>query len=177
MKSLFIVLIISIISPFVFAQNPQYPIVKGFGGIYKIQNVEELPKSDIKYKVVIDVKGGDTTSEGLNASLNNIARMLNLHGLGGVKAKNIEVIAILHAKATSSILSDEAYQKEFQKDNPNKDLVKVLSKNNVKFLVCGQSLLARGYQDNTLLPEVAISISALSVLTTYQLDGYALLTF
>lgn len=173
--STFLICILSV--PSLFAQNPKFPIVKGFGGIYDVDKVSELPDPSLKYKIVIDVKGGDKLEDNLNASLNNIARMLNLHGLGGVKADNIEVIAIIHSKATPTVLSDKSYQEKFQIDNPNTKLIKALAKSNVKVFVCGQSLLARGFKESKLHPDVKVSISALTILTTYQLKGYALLTF
>jgi len=178
MKNFFLsIFIVFTFNQLAFSQEAQYPIVKGFGGIYPIDNVAELPKKSLKYKIVIDIKGGDENEEGFNASLNNIARMLNLHGLGGVKAANIEVVAVIHSKATPTVLSNEAYQKKHGKNNPNKELIEALSKSNVKLFVCGQSLLARGFKGSKLLSEIKVSISALTILTTYQLEGYALLTF
>ncbi len=164
-------------SHFAQAQKPLFPIVPNFGGIYAIESATETPDTTLSYKIVIDIKDGRTTEEELNLALNNIARMLNLHGLGGVSAEKIEVIAVIHAQATPTVLSDKDYKKQFGTKNPNTKLIEALAAHNVSFFVCGQSLLARGFSESKLLPQIQVSISALTVLTSYQRKGYALLTF
>jgi intracellular sulfur oxidation DsrE/DsrF family protein len=89
----------------------------------------------------------------------------------------MKVVAVVHNLATQSILSNEAYKSKFGVDNPNSQLLDELAEAGVQVFVCGQSLKGRGYMDMTLHPTVTVSISALTILTTYQMYGYAALKF
>ncbi|MGD1889235.1 MAG: DsrE family protein [Cyclobacteriaceae bacterium] len=156
---------------------PQHPIVPTFGGIYDIPEVLKKPDTTLTYQIVIDVTQGAEEYDQLNPALNNIARMLNLHGLGGVPKDKLEVVAVIHSLATPTVLSNEAYNEKFGCDNPNDKLIRALSEAGVSLYVCGQSLLARDFYPQPLHPDITVSISALTVQTEYQLKGYALLKF
>ena len=171
----FLTLLILILPTLVFSQNKVTPIVKNQGGIYAIEEAVEYPDSTLQYKIVIDLKSGAKKEGDLAFALHNSARMMNLHGIGGVK--NMEVIGVIHSDATKSILSNSAYKKRYGVENPNTELIAALTEAGMKIYVCGQSLIARGFAVEELNPNVQISISALTILTTYQLKGYALLTF
>ncbi|MEM9831100.1 MAG: DsrE family protein [Bacteroidota bacterium] len=156
---------------------PQYPIVPAFGGIYQIPGMEKKPDTTLTYRIVIDVTLGADKPDQINPALNNIARMLNLHGLGGVAEGQLEVVAVIHSRATPTVLSNEAYRKKFGCDNPNDELIEALSEAGVNLFVCGQSLLARNFYPQPLHPNITVSTSALTIQTEYQLKGYALLKF
>lgn len=156
---------------------PQHPIVPKFGGIYDIPDVRKTPDTTLTYQIVIDVTQGAESHDQLNPSLNNIARMLNLHGLGGVSKDQLKVVAVIHSLATPTVLSKEAYNEKFGCDNPNDELIQALNKSGVSLYVCGQSLLARGFYPQPLHPDITVSVSALTIQTEYQLKGYALLKF
>ncbi len=158
------------------AQEAKFPIIKGFGGIYEIQNAV-LPSSDIEYKIVIDLKTLQRDKESLNPGLNNVARMVNLHGLGGVKPENIKVAVAIHGGATDVILNNEAYKKRYELDNPNIELIATLKKAGVEVYVCGQSLLGRKYAHSEVNSDVKIGLSMLTVVTTYMHQGYQPLVF
>lgn len=159
------------------AQEAFFPIVKGYGGIYEIPAAVAYPANDKLYKIVVDIKIGADGYKTINPGLNNLARLMNLHGLGGVSKENLEVVAVMHGEATIAALSDEAYENRFETKNQNADLLKSLHEAGVTLFICGQSLKARKVDPNELADEVAISLSAITVLTTYQLDGYALISF
>lgn len=156
---------------------PQYPIIADYGGIYAIPEAQKYPDTTLTYRIVIEiVQGADEISQ-LNPALNNIARMLNLHGLGGVSPEQLEVVGVVHGAATPVVLENEAFREKYGADNPNDELIRVLSEAGVKIFVCGQSLLARNFYPQPLHPEVTVSISALTILTEYQRKGYAFLKF
>ena len=159
------------------AQEAHAPMVPGFGAVYKIPDADKLPDPDLKYKVVIDMTAGTTDHTELNPALYRLARMLNLHALGGVPQDNMDVVAVIHSKATSRVLSNEAYRKHFDADNPDAELISALSKAGAEIYVCGQSLIARGYAGDKLHPDIKESISAMTILTEYQLKGYVLMSF
>ena len=159
------------------AQQAQSPMVPGFGGVYEIPDADLLPDPSLEYRMVIDATSGPSDPSEVNPSLYRLARTLNLHAVGGVPQENIKVVAVIHSKATPSVLSNEAYQKHFKTDNPNDGLIRALSDAGVDIYICGQSLLARGYAEDPLHSDIKVSISAMTILTEYQMKGYALMSF
>lgn len=170
-------LILFFLSLSLFAQKAQHPLVEKYGGVFAYDLATLYPPTDIDYRIVIDVMMPSSDSSEVNFALLNIARTLNLHGISGIKKEQMDVLAVVHAGAIHSILNNEAYQQRFGIDNPNEALIHELIKAGVKLYVCGQSLLARGYEDAPIHEQVEISISALTVLTAFQMQGYALLRF
>jgi len=160
-----------------YAQQKHNPAVKEFGGIYDIPEADKRPDPQLEYKLVIDLTEGAETSEEVNRALNNIARTLNLHVQGGVPIENLKVAAVVHSAATPLVLSNNAYRKKFGVDNPNDQLIQALNDVGVELYVCGQSLIGRGYAQEPLHPGIKVSFSAMTLLTEYQLKGYALLKF
>lgn len=159
-----------------FAQKGANPIIKNYGTIYEIEGAIN-PDSEIEYKIVVDLKTLQRDKESINPGLNNVARMLNLHGLGGVKAENLNVAVAIHGGATDVILNNEAYQKKYELDNPNLKLINELKEAGVELYVCGQSLLARKYEHEEVNSQVKIGLSMLTVVTTYMHKGYHQMVF
>lgn len=159
-----------------YAQEAQHPIVKDFGGIYEIENSIN-PDPDLEYKIVVDLKTLQSNKKVINPGLNNVARMMNLHGLGGVKAENLKVVVVVHGSATETILNDERYYRKNNTDNPNLELIDALTEAGAGFYVCGQSLLARNYKQEEVNTKVKTGLSMLTVVTTHLHNGYHLLVF
>lgn len=153
------------------------PVIKGYGGIFEIPYAEEKPDPDQEYKIVIEVKEVKNKPEEVNWALNNVARMLNLHSVGGVAKEKMNVVLAIHGEAAYTVMNNQAYTKKYKVANPNLDLYSSLEKAGVRIVVCGQSLLAREIDRTKLVPEVKIAVSMLTTLTNYQMKGYALLTF
>ena len=144
-----------------FAQTPQFPIVKGYGGIYEIPEATERP---------------DPTKE-ISRWVDNVARMMNLHGLAGVPKEKLDVKVIIHGGSIFTLLNDENYQKRFEVANPNIKVFEALKEAGADIMVCGQSLLARNLKQQDLWPGVRIAHSALTTITTYVPQGYVLVKF
>lgn len=176
LKYLLVLLFLGITSTPVFGQEARYPIVNDYGGIYEIQNAVN-PDTDLTYKIIVDLKTLQPNKDQINPGLNNVARMMNLHGLGGVDAKDLQVVVVAHGSATESILNNAGYQRKNQVDNPNLPLIDALKKAGASFYVCGQSLLARNYDQEEVYGEVEIGLSMLTVVTTHLHKGYQLLIF
>lgn len=158
------------------AQKAANPIIKNFGTIYEIPDAIN-PDTEIEYKVVIDLKTLQRDKESINPGLNNVARMMNLHGLGGVKPENLKVAVAIHGGATDVILNNEAYKKKYELDNPNLALIDELKEAGVELYVCGQSLLARQYPFEDVNKQINIGLSMLTVVTTYMHKGYHQMVF
>ncbi|MEQ8476981.1 DsrE family protein [Fulvivirga sp.] len=159
------------------AQERQNPVVSPFGGIYDIPEATIKADPELEYKVVIDLVTGNEDAKEFNWSLNNVARMLNLHAVSGADMSRMKVVVAVHGEATYSIANDKRYKAKYGVENPNKELIKALTNAGVTIAVCGQSLKGRGIATDDVLEEVQIATSMLTTVTTYQLKGYALLKF
>lgn len=157
-------------------QEARYPLVKGYGGIYPIPDAE-LPSQGEMYRVVIDLKAKQTDKTLINPGLNNVARMMNLHVLGGIAPMNLKIAVAVHGEATESILTHEGYRRKNGIDNPNIELIEALEEAGAEIYVCGQSLLSRGFAYEEVNPEVRIALSMLTTVTDHQNKGYHLLQF
>jgi intracellular sulfur oxidation DsrE/DsrF family protein len=158
------------------SQTPANPVIQNYGTIYDLEDVVK-PDPDQEYKIVIDLKTPVTDPEQVNAGLNNVARMINLHVTGGVPAENIQVAVAIHGGATSTVLDDRDYRKKHGTDNPNLRLIKELKEAGVELYVCGQSILARGYDRKNLNPDIEMALSMLTVVTERMNQGYSILIF
>ncbi|MFN1834001.1 DsrE family protein [Balneola sp. MJW-20] len=169
-------LLLSLMTMNASGQEAQFPIVKGFGGIYEIENAV-LPESGDEYKIVIDLKTLQRDKESINPGLNNVARMMNLHILGGVNKEDLKVVVAVHGGATDTILNNDGYRRKYDLDNPNIPLIAALIEAGAEIYVCGQSLLSRQYPQNEVNDQVKIGLSMLTVVTTHMNQGYNLLVF
>ncbi|GEM_PF-733929 len=149
------------------------PLIKNYGRILDLENVELKPDPDREYKIVIELVHDMKKPKRLNFSANNIARLINLHAIGGVKPENLKVAVVVHAQATNSMVNQEAYQKKYDVESPYVDFYKELAEAGVDLVVCGQSLNLFGQKPENVLPGVKVATSALTAVSTYQLKGYA----
>jgi intracellular sulfur oxidation DsrE/DsrF family protein len=161
----------------VFGQTPQFPIVKGYGGIFEIPEATERPDPTLEYKIIVDLTSPADDNKQISRWVDNVARMINLHGLAGVPKEHIKVKVVIHGGAIFTLLNHENYAKRFEVENPNIKVFEALKESGVDVLVCGQSLIARNLKQGDLWPGVRIAHSALTTLTTYVPQGYVLLKF
>ena len=158
------------------AQVAVNPIIPDYGTIYSLEGVR-LPAKDVHYKVVVDLKAPVTDPSRVNSGLNNLARFLNLHGAAGLGMEDIHLVVAVHGGATSTILSDEGYQEKHGVPNPNLPLLTQLREAGVEMFVCGQSLIARGYDRRFVSSDVEVALSMLTVVTEHMMKGHGLLVF
>jgi intracellular sulfur oxidation DsrE/DsrF family protein len=177
MKSIALVSLFSLMMLNVSAQEAQFPIVKGFGGIYDIPEATEKPDPDAEYKIIIDLVSGADDPAKINRMVDNVARMMNLHGLAGVPQENLKVKVAVHGGAIFSILNDEAYKERFGTENPNLPVYRALKDAGVGVYICGQSLLARDMETDDVWEDATLALSMLTTLTTYVPQGYMLMKF
>lgn len=160
-----------------FGQEKMNPIIKGYGGIFNAPFAVEKPDPNMEYKIIIDIATGDEDPKAVMYSLENVARLLNLHAMGGVPAKNMKVVLAIHGQATWSILDNDRYKAKYGVDNPHIALFKELDAAGVKLFACSQSIMGRSIDHTKLATGIKVATSMLSTLTTYQLKGYAALKF
>lgn len=153
------------------------PVIKNYGGIVAVPDAVERPDPEMDYKIVVDLASGSNGPGEVNPSLVNIARMINLHAVGGVPADKIKVVVAVHNEATYTIMDNASYRERYKTDNPNLALYAELQLAGVEVFICGQSLAARNIDRNRMANDVSIATSMLTVLSTYQLKGYAWFKF
>lgn len=159
------------------AQSPQFPIVKGYGGIYEIKDATERPDPSLEYKILVDLASASENDKEISRWVDNIARMMNLHGLAGVPKEKIHVKVVIHGGAIFTLLKDANYQEKFQVDNPNLKVFQALEEAGAEIMICGQSMMMRKLGKDDLWPGVTIAHSALTTITTYVPQGYVLVKF
>ena len=166
-----------IVSSSAFGQDKVNPGLADFGGIYNIPEATVKPDPNLEYKIVVDIYSGSNSPSALNPALYNVARMINLHAVGGAPAQNLDIVLAIHAGANDAVMTSQDYRARHQVDNPNIDLIRTLKEAGVKLTVCGQSLIHSQVQPDQVLDEVEIATSMLTTVTTYQMKGYAFLKF
>ncbi len=177
MKTILVLVSVLIFSVTIQAQNKLYPLVKNFGSVSEVPFVVEKPDPKLDYKIIVEVSSTNERQELVHEFFDKVANVVNLHALGGVPANKLHVVMVIHGPAAQFVVNDEAYQKKFGMNNPNIPLFAALKEAGVKIFVCGQSVLKRNIDPETITPEVAVALSAVTTLTTYQLKGYAVLKY
>jgi len=173
-STLFFILAMS--SPLVFADEPSMgPIIEDYGPTYPI-NYRDVPLAEgFTYRVVFDAGAYPGEVDAINPELVSVARFLNMHGRNGVPIENMDIAVVLHGAALKGALANSAYMSRFETENPNLDLLQKLDVAGVKFYACGQSMHFRDYNKEELISPVKVGLSAMTMLTVLQSEGYALL--
>ena len=159
------------------AQQAVNPLIKSFGTVSTVPNASVTPDPNLDYKIIVDVMTGGEDKSEVFFSLNNVARLLNLHIMAGVPKERLHVVVAIHNAAVWSVITDAVYKERFGFDNPHTPLFKEMLENGVKVVVCGQSLIKQKITHDQLIDGIEVATSALTTLTEYQLRGYALLKF
>ncbi len=152
-------------------------VIEGYGTVYPVEKPFFNLEKNKKYKVVFDVGSSPKDTSKLNSLLNAVARLYNMHVQAGVPKENIEVALVLHGSATKNVLKNEVFQKRYKIDNPNLDILEKLDKAGVHVYVCGQSASYHKIAQADMSKSVRMSLSALTVLISYQSNGYQLISF
>jgi intracellular sulfur oxidation DsrE/DsrF family protein len=160
-----------------FAQTAQFPIVKGYGGIFEIKDATERPDPNLEYKILVDLTSQAENDKEISRWVDNVARLMNLHGLAGVPKEKIHVKVVVHGGGVFTLLNDAKYQEKYQVDNPNLKVYEALREAGADIMICGQSMVMRKLSKEDLWPGVKIAHSALTTITTYVPQGYVLVKF
>ncbi|MBK7308215.1 MAG: hypothetical protein IPI88_15120 [Chitinophagaceae bacterium] len=78
-----------------------YPLLKGGkgSGVVPVKNLVEIPDPNIDYKILFELTSNnpDSVIKEINYSLDEIARIINLHVASGIPAKRIIPVIVIHA--------------------------------------------------------------------------------
>lgn len=153
--------------------------IKDYGAFYSVANPDFHTDITAQYKVVFDVARNFDNPSKPNTLIETAARFINMHREAGVPAENIKVALVIHGGAYADILKNEFYQEKYPElsVNPNANLITQLSKQGVEIILCGQTAAYRKIAKTDMLPEVQVSLSAMTALVQRQNQGYRLINF
>lgn len=169
-----------VVSPFkrcLAQENSSGPIFKSMGAVYDVPEADFVPDSTQVLKAIFDIERLQDDPTEVNPLINSLARYINMHVQKGIPLKNIHLSFVLHGVSGKDALSDEAYKKRYGVNNPNSAHIKALADKGVHMFICGQSATYAGYKKSELMPEIKMALSAMTVLTVYQANGYSLIRF
>jgi intracellular sulfur oxidation DsrE/DsrF family protein len=156
----------------------QYPYIKGgkWSGVIPVADPTEIPDPNHDYKLLFELtaKNPDSLSKDINNGLSEVARVLNLHFASGIPANKIIPVVVIHGPGIEAVMNNESYKKRHSLDNPNIKLVHDLENAGSKIIVCGQAMAFFEMTREELLPEIKISLTAQTVLSNYQSQGFVL---
>ena len=147
------------------------PIIQSAGAVFAVSPDLATPV-DRDYKVAFEIAAPASSPDRMNASINTVARFLNMHGQAGVPADRLSGAIVAHGAASFELLDDETYRARFGVDNPNGDLIRELIAAGQPVLLCGQSAASRGIEAGQVIPGVQIALSAMTAFLLLQDEGY-----
>ncbi len=153
--------------------DPAHPAIADYGAVQPRPDAAVQPSADKRYKVVFDISKQSKSKDRPNPGLRVVARQVNVFASAGVPLDHLKFVAVIRGPATTSVLTDAAYDKQFGHKNPNTQLIAALHKAGIKVDVCGQALSKHDYANDSVNSNVTIALSALSTLAIYQKRGYA----
>ena len=152
----------------------QTPALEGVGKMHPLPGAAYQPEKNETYKIVFSVQAGSKPNE-INPSLDHVARAVNLYASAGVPLSHLKFVAVMYGAATDAALDNEHYRQKYSVDNPNLALIRKLRDAGVDVAVCGQAAAEHGDRYEWIAPEVTLSLSALTTITTLEHLGYALM--
>lgn len=158
-------------------QRQMGPVITDFGPVFSVENPEFVTDTNKVYKVIFDIHNTPDDPAKVNQMLNTLARFLNMHAQAGVPLENLKVAGVFHNKATHDVLNNSGYQAKYEVPNPNLRLLKALDDAGAELYICGQSIGARGVDRTQIDETVDVALSAMTVILSYQSDGYQLIKF
>lgn len=159
------------------AQQKVFPLIKNYGAVNEVPFAAMTIDPKVDYKILIDVVTSTEKPDQINENIENIARIINLHALGGVSNKKLHVVAVIHGPAIMNLLNNEAHQKKFGVNNPHLALFSALKEAGIPMYVCGQTLFKRNVEPSSIVPEVLPSLSAITTISTYTAKGYTVFKY
>jgi intracellular sulfur oxidation DsrE/DsrF family protein len=156
----------------------EYPLLKGskWSGVIPVADPTEVPDPSREYKLLFEMtaKNPDSLTGEINQCLGEVARILNLHVASGIPASRIHPVVVIHGPGIEALTTSESYRKKHSVDNPNLQIVRDLGAAGTRFIACGQAMAFFEFTREDLLPDVKVSLTAQTVLSNYQLQGYVL---
>lgn len=145
-----------------------------YSGVAPVKDPTEVPDPTIDYKLLFEltVNNPDSVAKEINYGLVEVARVINLHVASGIPLNKILPVIVVHGGALSAFCSNKYYKEHYKLDNPNQKLVTDLKNIGASFIACGQAMTFHKINKEDLLADMKVSLTAQTVLSSYQLKGY-----
>lgn len=151
------------------------PVFDDFGPTSEINSDFALP-DDVILKHSFDVNT-QADAGALNRSLVSAARFINMHARAGVDVDNIDVAVVVHGGAVKDVTNAAHYDEAVGGENANAALIAALTEKGVRVIVCGQSATYYEVDNDDLLPNVEMALSAMTAHAVLQQQGYTVNPF
>lgn len=150
-----------------------YPVIQGYGGVRPRPDLPSNLSAGMDYKVIVDVVHANQDHAQVSGSLVRLARLVNLMAYAGIPRDHVHIAVVLEDMAGYSVLTNDAYRKLFNVDNPNLALLRQLKSAGVDLMVCAQALAENNWSDSDVTPDVTVTLSALTDFVVYGQRGYS----
>ena len=98
-----------------------------------------------------------------------------MHTAAGVREKNIKLAVVIHGKASLDVANAKVYGAAYDgAENGNAAIIKALTEQGVRIILCGQSATFYDVSHEDMLPGVELALSAMTAHTILQQEGYRL---
>lgn len=151
------------------------PTIHGYGRIHYLPDSAYRPSADQTYRIVFSVTQNAKSPATVNASLDHVARTVNLYVAAGVPLSHLKFVAVVSDGATPLVMNNVQFRAAYGVDNPNLPLVTELRQAGVDVAVCGQAVAEHDIQYDWINPGITLALSALTTVTTLEHQGYDLL--
>ncbi len=153
-----------------------YPALKGgdMSGVIPVKDPTEIPDPAMDYKLLFELTANnpDSAAKDINYGLTEVARIINLQVAAGIPLKRIMPVIVVHAGALNAFTTNEFYKEKYKTENPNQKLINDLAAMGTRFIACGQAMVFFDVKKEALLPIMKVSLTAQTVISSYQLKGY-----
>ena len=152
-----------------------FPVIEAgtFSGVVPVEGVTEIPNPNLDYKLLFElVEFDDEDPSKVDASLTEVARIINLHVASDIPSEKIFPVLVVHAGSLNAFTTNTFYNEKFKMDNPNLKLIGELEDLGAKFISCGQAMFFFEVDKEALLPMFKVSLTAQTVMSSYQMQGY-----
>lgn len=150
-----------------------YPVIRGYGGVRPRPDLPSNLSPGTDYRIIVDVVHDNSDHAQVIGSLTRLARLVNLMAYAGIPRDHVHIAAVIEDMAGYSVLTNEAYRKQFNVDNPNLTLLHELKSSGVELMVCAQALAEHRWRDSDVSPDVTVTLSALTDFVIYGQRGYS----
>lgn len=155
-------------------------VITEFGIIADVDTDFKIPKRT-QFKILYDTIESAEPGK-VNKTLNTAARFINMHAEAGVPTKKMKLAVVFHGKGSVDLTRNERYAQTYKgaenaPENANAPLIKALTENGVRVILCGQSAAFYDIENADLLPNVEMALSAMTAHAVLQQEGYTLNPF
>lgn len=165
-------------SMFASAQEASFsmgPVIEDFGPAASVDADIVIPEGAV-FKHSFDISK-QAEANGVNRNIVSAARFLNMHARAGVPSENMRLALVVHGAAVKDVAKADFYRNAVGGENTNLPLLKALTENGVRVIVCGQSAAYYGVGNEDLAPGVEMALSAMTAHALLQQEGYTVNPF